>query len=534
MPFAMPHSETEPREENPRLRRRLVLGAVAVVVLLALIITPPLISVERLRHRIATSMSQSLGRPVHMDRVSVHLFPMPGFTLGNLVVSEDPAFGYEPVIRAETVEATLRPSSLWRRKVEFSTIKFVEPSVNIVRNAQGRWNLEDILMQAARVETAPTAQAKAGPAPRFPYIEATNARVNLKLGDEKMPFSLTEADFALWLPSPQRWRVRIQGKPARTDTNASDTGVVRLEGTLGHAHTLADVALDLTASWAHAQMGEATKLLTGDDAGWRGTVDAGATLSGRVGAAAVTADVHLTDLRRADFVPAKLLDVSAHCTAGVDVTVVTLTQAVCTIPAGGALPITVSAAAVDLQHPREAAATIALNKMPFPWALDWARVFSQHVPAELKPVGDLDGTLAWSAGGWTGDLTSTLVSANTADLEYDFTTNPIVANWAVVATGSRFQFVTSQAGNPAPVRLTVALEPSQVVVGFTGKATLGEMISTGNAVFPPLGDKAAEPYQDAAAEEAAPVDFSCTIPINGDQTCSANRAAVVTKVRRKR
>ena len=78
----------------------------------------------------------------------------------------------------------------------------------------------------------PTAQRKAGPEPRFPYIEATGARVNLKLADEKEPFSLTDADFALWLPTPAQWRVRIEGKPARTDTNISDPGTVRLEGSL--------------------------------------------------------------------------------------------------------------------------------------------------------------------------------------------------------------------------------------------------------------------------------------------------------------
>ena len=154
-------------------RRRLVFVAAALLVLLALVFTPPLLNVSRLRRRIATSMSQSLGRPVHLDSVTLHLLPMPGFTLNNLVVSEDPAFGYEPVIRAQRVEATLRVSSLWRRHVEFSTIRFVEvdgnhPSLNIVRNAQGRWNLQEILVQAAHANTAPTGQRKAGAEPRFP------------------------------------------------------------------------------------------------------------------------------------------------------------------------------------------------------------------------------------------------------------------------------------------------------------------------------------------------------------------------------
>jgi uncharacterized protein involved in outer membrane biogenesis len=224
-----------------RTKRRVVWIYLVLVALLLLALAPPLLNVNRLRRRIAESMSASLGRPVHMDRVTVHLLPVPGFTLENLVVSEDPAFGFEPTIRANTVEATLRPSSLWRRQVEFSTIRFIEPSLNLVRNPDGKWNLQSLLMHAARVNTAPTAQRKAGPQPRFPYIEATGARVNLKLGNEKKAFSLTDADFALWLPSPQQWRLRLEAKPARTDTNIADPGTLRLEGSLERAATMADV-----------------------------------------------------------------------------------------------------------------------------------------------------------------------------------------------------------------------------------------------------------------------------------------------------
>lgn len=301
-------------------RRRLVWMGVLLLVILALVLTPPLVNVNRLQRRIAASMSESLGRPVHLDSVTLHLLPMPGFTLNNLVVSEDPAFGSEPTIRANTVEATLRPSSLWRRQVEFSTIHFVEPSLNLVRNAQGRWNLESLLMHASRVDTAPTAQRRPGPAPRFPYIEATNGRVNLKLGEDKLPFSLTEADFSLWLPTPQQWQVRLEAKPARTDTNISDPGTMRLEGSLGRAGAIAEVPVNLRANWHGAPLGEASRLLTGDDAGWRGSLIVEAALSGKLSAAKLTTRIHFDDLRRADFVPAESLDVSVVCAATADTT----------------------------------------------------------------------------------------------------------------------------------------------------------------------------------------------------------------------
>src|SRR5580698_3111804 len=146
--------------------RRLLYLALAALLLLLLVLLPPLIGVNRFQRRIATSISESLGRPVHLDQVTLNLLPLPGFTLQNFVVSEDPAFGTEPIIRANSVRATLRLSSLWSKRVEFSTISFTEPSVNLVHTAAGKWNIESILLHAAHIDAAPTAQKKAGPAPR--------------------------------------------------------------------------------------------------------------------------------------------------------------------------------------------------------------------------------------------------------------------------------------------------------------------------------------------------------------------------------
>ena len=106
---------------------RLMVAAVVVLVLAIIVLTPPLMNVQRLQVRITADMSRSLGRPVHLDGVKLHILPVPGFTLSDLVVSEDPAFGSEPTITAGTVEARVRLRSLWSRRVEFSRIEFSRP-----------------------------------------------------------------------------------------------------------------------------------------------------------------------------------------------------------------------------------------------------------------------------------------------------------------------------------------------------------------------------------------------------------------------
>jgi hypothetical protein len=400
---------------TPHHRRRLIYVAIAILVLLLLVLLPPYISLNRYQRRIATAISDSLGRPVHLDRVSLNLLPMPGFTLENLVVDEDPAFGSEPVIRANSVRATLRLSSLWTRRVEFSTISFDEPSVNLVHNADGKWNLETILLRASHIEAAPTAQKKAGPAPRFPYIEATGARLNLKLNQEKMPMSLTDADFALWLPEPQAWHLRIRAHPARTDTDASDTGILQVEGTLGHAPSLGQVPINLTGEWSRAPLGEATRVLLGRDAGLRGDMTLTASAQGTVGNSTVQARLRLTNARRADFIPARTLAIDLQCLSTATGVFHAFENIRCNWPpaaSSSAPTIAITGDLPDIRNPSSVSLQVTAPGLPAATLLDWLHVASARVPADVAVKGSFIGDLAFnptspagaSTRGWTGEL----------------------------------------------------------------------------------------------------------------------------------
>ena len=117
------HGETEQQvPSESHTQRRLVVVLVVVLAILLLTFIPPLVNVTRFQLRIARNISAAIGRPVHFDRVSLTVMPMPGLTLENFEVDEDPPFGSEPILRAGEVRATLRLSSIWRRRVEFSSI----------------------------------------------------------------------------------------------------------------------------------------------------------------------------------------------------------------------------------------------------------------------------------------------------------------------------------------------------------------------------------------------------------------------------
>src|SRR6185437_10980967 len=132
-----------------RKRKKLILFFVILAGLLVLLVIPPLISIGHYKNRITELISASLGRPVRLASVEMRLLPWPGFVMTDLSVAEDPAYGAEPVLHANTVRANIRLLSLWRGKLEISSISVDEASLNVVHAAPGKWNLDPLFRTAA-------------------------------------------------------------------------------------------------------------------------------------------------------------------------------------------------------------------------------------------------------------------------------------------------------------------------------------------------------------------------------------------------
>jgi len=546
-----PGADVPPSLSTHTLRRLLYVALAALVVLL-LVLLPPLVSVNRYQKRIASSISASLGRPVHLDKVSLNLLPLPGFTLENFVVDEDPAFGSEPVIRAASVRATLRISSLWRRRVEFSTISFTDQtSVNLVHTAAGKWNLESILIHAAHIEAAPTAQRSAGPAPRFPYIEATGARLNLKLDNEKTPISLTDADFALWLPDPQQWHLRLQGRPARTDTNVPDTGTVQIEGTLGRAASLGQVPLSLRGEWRNVPLGQASIVLLGRDAGLRGEMTLSANVQGTVSNSALQTHLQLSGARRADFVPAQPLDVDLQCLGTATSNFHSFQDVRCSWPpAGSSGPpiLAISAALTDIRNPRAAAIEIGTPGLPAATLLDWLRIASSRVPADILASGTLTGTLSYRPASadptpWQGEMRITnaglinphagATSLITGDVTLQSIAQPASdprhKKRQPIAPPNGFQLTptTLALGGKDPATLDGHFDTTGYTLHLTGMASIARLQALATAL-PQFGDGLAEVLPTNRAAGPFRIDFTAIRTRGLPQTWIDNTAHPAT------
>ncbi len=460
---------------------RLLWAALVALAVVLLVTLPPLINVSRYQHRVAASISGSIGRPVRFDNISLHMLPWPGFTIENFVVYEDPSFGAEPALRANRVQARVRLSSLWRRRVEVSRITLESPTVNLVRNAAGYWNMQGVVTQAAQVRSAPTAQPKAGDAPRFPYIEASDARVNVKLDETKLPYALVDTEFALWLPSEQEWHLRLAGRPLRSDTDASDVGQLRVEATLSRRGlSTAQSPFTLSADWKPTPLGEASKLLLGRDAGWRGMASMDAKVSGTPGNMHVVTNVHVHDLRRAEFVPPEAMQLDAHCEGTAFGLGRQWSGVRCTLPTGGetsllgTLPFGRTGAAdkpaadvmeaegdvPDVTDLRHAAGRVSLEKGSPGWVLRWMRLLSRRMPASIRTGGTFAATAETVDGaGWSGAIVCHCVLPVQADPEFrqggPVGTVETAQHWLVLVRRD----ATTDAGAGETVHVDAAPEP---------------------------------------------------------------------------
>ena len=377
--------------------KRWILSVVALLLAMA-IVAPPLVSLNRVHRRIADSISQAIGRPVRMSSIKLRLLPRPGFEIADFVVEEDPGFGAEPILRSSQVVASVRLLPLWRGRLEIARIAFEEPSVNLVRNREGRWNFNSLLSQAAQVPKAPTGERHPGSLQRFPYIDASNARINFKSGDEKLPFSFFNADLAVWLETPGEWRIEFAAQPVRTDLSLdlANTGTFRLDGSLRHATALSQMPMRLHAEWANAPLGQLSKILTGSDADWRGQLDAAADITGSLDRASLQLTATGQTIHRVEFDPREPLNVTVTCQASFTRAGRLFDAVTCLAPTGpGHLLLTGSV--------RGAAAnpdpnlTLELNNVPVPWALDGVRLVRAGFGSALVAAGTIDGRFTYAS-----------------------------------------------------------------------------------------------------------------------------------------
>ena len=500
------------RATGRRAGSRQWISLIIVVVLAFAIVVPPLFNIERYQHRIADNISRSLGRPVHFSHISLRLLPRPGFDLTDFTIEEGPGFGAEPILHSSSVSASIRLLSLWRGRLEIAHISLDEPSLNLVRQ-QGRWNFASVMTQASRTSIAPTGQIRPSRTLRFPYIEATHARVNFKYGDEKQPFSFLDGDIAIWLENPTEWQVRFKAQPVRTDFDlyASDTGVVRFEGSMQRAESLGSVPLNLRVDWEHAPLGQVGRLFGGVDQGWHGDLEVRSRVQGTPDKLTVHSILNLTSLHRVEFAPERALDYSAQCDGTYQKALEKLDDLTCVVPIGGG---NITMAGTILPHAPEL--NFALKQVPGSAVLSFLRLARQGLGQNVQVDGTIGGGFALSetdghflvGGSATAEKLAIRGAGVDKQLQLDtarVTALPAVRNARSAAASTPASLLLTpikmDLGGPAPVLMDGRFDLRGFAMHFGGNAALSRLVPLIQSLgsFAP-GLQAMQPVGEAALD----------------------------------
>lgn len=249
-----------------------------------------LVRTHRVHAYLVRHLERAFGRPVEVSHFSVLILPTPSLDAEQITVGEDPAFGNEYFLRAERLSASLRWTGFLRGRFEFGTLSLSRPSLNLVRNGEGRWNLErwlppvKINVPGGLPTVYNVARVLGTPANHLTRIDIDDGRVNFKIIDEKLPFALTSVAGIVEQVTPGRWQLQLEAAPWRSGAALQTAGSVFVRGDVAGTSTRLQPA-EFHLHWSEGSLADLFRLFRGRDYGIRGEFTLDATAKSGTGPA---------------------------------------------------------------------------------------------------------------------------------------------------------------------------------------------------------------------------------------------------------
>jgi hypothetical protein len=225
-----------------------------------------------LQKKITARLAAAFGRPVEVGSYNFTLLDGPTLRAQSVTFGEDPRFGHEYFLRAESVNVRLRWQGLLLGHLQLGTVSLDHPSLNLVRNSDGDWNLAEWLPKpppAASSAGISGSEAPGAPALRFRRIEIDSGRINFKRGEDKLPFALVDVTGYVEPAGPGRWTMDLEAIPTRAAVIVQQAGVLHVSGQMGGTSSRMRPA-ELNASWSDASVSDVLRLARSSDYGVRG------------------------------------------------------------------------------------------------------------------------------------------------------------------------------------------------------------------------------------------------------------------------
>jgi len=381
-----------------------------------------LIRHTRLQRRLTARLEAVFGRSVEVGSYDFSLWGGPTLQAHSVIFGEDPRFGHEYFLRADSLTVRLRWQSFFRGHMELGAIALESPSLNLVRNSEGDWNVAEWLPKSA----GPASPSVPGPAVRFGRIDVASGRINFKRGDEKLPFALTNVNGYMEPDRSGRWTLNLEAVPTRAAVLLQQAGTIRVSGHVGGTSSrLRPAVLDL--AWSQASLSDLLHLAHGYDFGVRGDLGLVVHAETQGDNWALQGRAELRRLHRWDFAartdnPA--VNVNAKMilyplASGLDITEATI-EAPHSFARADAHFAWPSAAEPQLEAPSTSATTspaqfeITQSQLDLSDVLAWIRAFHSDVAADVSLRGSASVRAGFSA--WPLQLTSAAGAIANAEL----------------------------------------------------------------------------------------------------------------------
>jgi AsmA protein len=393
---AISEATTSSKTTRTRVLKFVVLPC--VVALAGLSIIAPFVNAALFSASVQQALEDSLGRSVSFEKVYYRLLPVPGFSLENVIIGEDPRYGLEPFSSMSGLEAQLRIDKLLVGQIRFASLRLIDPALTLVKRDDGSWNVVEFVQRM----TAPRRM----PLNLIPAIQITNGRLDFKLGIRKTNFYIRDADISIYPERLGRVALDFTGSPARTDRAGNGFGSMR-----GSLNWLANPSsstanqLEAAVTLLPSDLSELTTLIEGQDAGVHGTISSRAQISGPLAALKVTGDLRLQDVHRWDLLPSSGDDWRVPYGGTIDLVAHRLDLRTLPQHAGESVPAAVQVSVNDFLTKPAWTLMTSLNKAPVESLLPLARRMGFGVPAGVTLTGAIDGAVGYSnIGGFSGEV----------------------------------------------------------------------------------------------------------------------------------
>jgi len=350
---------------------------IALLLVLAVGFAAPHFEIDLFRPKIARALERGLGRRVEVGPVHFNLFTGPGFTVDDVTIHEDPRAGIEPFAYVPTLEARVQLLSLFRRRLEFSSLRLGDnASINLVKTDAGPWNFQFLLSNAP---------ASAG---AMPAIKMRGGRVNFKFGDTKSVFFFDDADLDVAPSMDGSVELRFVGSPSRSDRAGQNFGLFSVRGRWSAQQVNLKVELEKSA------VEEVARLIDRRGFGLHGVIALDAQLSGLPSHLDVTGNIQVNDVHRWDLLPQSGGGLRIGYKGMLDLHGDRLElESVSDVPNP---QVAAAFRAWDFLSAPHWEASAGLKQLPVATALEIARHMGAGLPEKLAAEGSLSGEVRYS------------------------------------------------------------------------------------------------------------------------------------------